>query len=298
MGRRISGAPAVRRGGRSCSPPRRPQWPRWPGRGGPPASTNRFAPNDNGTVGGLMALVSSPATVARPAGPAARRARRSAPLTGQAPGAGDDPSRRREQAPPGAVRDPGGKGQAPVAIVSDTTPPPSPTGTAGGGASAGNGGADPGAGSTSARRCNEHRPQRRAERRTVTTHADRGQRVPVQAPVRPRPGRHPGARREHDQRRGDLRRRLLAGHRLGRRAGHEHEQRLRARALPELHDGRGLVPDRPDRRTDQGHRSDQRRRRAQLRLPGVHDHGDRRPARGDAEVPTDGGAAGEARRPI
>ncbi len=66
--------------------------------------------------------------------------------------------------------------------------------------------------------------------------------------------------------------------------------------LQRLHDRGGVLPGRPGRGSEQPDRADQRRRRAQLQLPRLHHHRDRRPDRGDAEVAAVQGAAGEADR--
>ena len=169
--------------------------------------------NDNGTVGGLMRLVSSPATVARPAEPAAPAPAQARIAPGKHLALAMIPVGGATKRDPALFVIPGTNGQAPVAIVSYTTPPPSPTGTAGAGtgASTGSAGADAGGGTTSAASAprarappvGRARPRRRRPPRP---------RVPVQASGRPRPRRHPGACREHDERRRDLRRRLLGRH--------------------------------------------------------------------------------------
>ena len=89
---------------------RRPSRRRWPGPGGPPASTSRCAADEGGTLGG-----SRDRAAARPgrAAPAPIP-----PRTRDAPRGRDDPARRRDEAAPGAVLRAGAHGEPAVAILS------------------------------------------------------------------------------------------------------------------------------------------------------------------------------------
>ncbi len=206
-------------------------------------------PTDNGTVGGLVRMVYSPATVARPAAQPAAHVQ----LTpGKHLALAMIPVGGATKSAPRAVRDP--RGQGPGTGRDRELLDAAPGWRANRGCGQRSGRGRLGHDELCRRRHRRHRRERQCDRRSVNPRNDhpdyRRRGFPVHAPVHPRPRRHPGARRKHDQRRRDLRRRLLGCHSQQWRARHEHEQRLRARALPRLHDGRSLVPDRADRRPE------------------------------------------------
>ena len=114
----------------------------------------------------------------------------------------------------------------------------------------------------------------------------RGRRPRSRSRCRPPPGpaRYPGDGGQPDRRRRQVRRRLLAGHGQRRRARRTRPTAPTRSPTAQLHDRRGLLPGRADRRGEQADRADQRRRLAQLQLPGVRHDRDRRPDRGHPEL--------------